>query len=447
MNKQFNPLDYTDYQAPVLISQEKLNLSDTDKIYRLVEHNKFYLRDNHGSLFTKALLDPELRKQVKLIISDYIKENVATTFDAPLDHVIAKVQQEVTELGNIQEALDDPTITNIDINGLDKVYVEQNGQERYMAEIVFQSEDHLYQIIDKMLLPMGKSLTASEPHIDSQYEGFRICAVLGKNRGGVSTFGPIISIRKFAPDVFTDQEVISYGNISQEIRDFLADLVPGGANILVAGSTNSGKTTTLIRLPLYLKPDTRIITIEDSPEMMLPLKKAYQAYKNMVCLENKKHEKAARAYDIAKLTGVSLRLRPSWIIIGEVRFAEAASQALVAMNTGHSVAMTIHANSAAEGAIRLVQLAGNTPTVAAQVASSVDLIIFQKKLSNGKRVILEIAELTGYQGAEEPVFNYIFKYDLTAKVHRRVGNISASLANKLLINNLTETRLERWTKG
>ncbi|MDD4049285.1 MAG: ATPase, T2SS/T4P/T4SS family, partial [Clostridia bacterium] len=270
----------------------------------------------------------------------------------------------------------------------------------------------------------------------------------GKDRGGISTFGCLLSIRKFAPDVFSDAEIISYGNISEEIRNFIATVVPGGANILITGGTNSGKTTTLIRLPLYLDPSTRICTIEDSPEMMLQMKEAYKEYKNIFSLEQKKFDgNKDREYDIAKNTVVALRLRPEWIFIGEARTEEAAYQALQAMNTGHFVSMTIHANSAKDGAVRFVQLAGNNQTIAAQVASSLDIIIFQKKLKNGKRVITEIVEITGYRGAEEPVFQPIFKYDLKNEKHMKVGYISDVLAEKLRMQFVPEEKIRRWTRG
>ncbi len=443
----FNPLEYTDYEPQLQVKEDYINVSDSDKIYNLTTIVKAYLRDNYGELYISSLVNPEHRKEIRYIISDFIKENKKAEFNLSLEQVIAKVQEEITELGVIQRALDDPTITNIDINGINSTYVEQNGVDVFRPDIAFQSEEHLYQIIDRLLLMEGKTLTAAEPHIDSFFRGFRVCAVLGKNRGGISTFGPLLSIRKFAPDVFSDEEVIAYGNISEEIRDFLATVVPGGANILITGGTNSGKTTTLIRLPLYLDPSTRICTIEDSPEMMLPMKEAYREYKNIFSLEQKKFDgKKEREYDIAKNTVVALRLRPVWILIGEARTEEAAYQALQAMNTGHFVAMTIHANSARDGAVRFVQLAGNNQTVAAQVASSLDLIIFQKKLKNGKRVITEIVEILGYKGAEEPIFQPIFKYDLKKEKHYRVGYISDSLAEKLRMQYLPEEKIRRWTK-
>ncbi|MDD4146695.1 MAG: ATPase, T2SS/T4P/T4SS family [Clostridia bacterium] len=444
----FNPLEYTDYSPQLQVKEDYINISDSDKIYNLTTIVKAYLRDNYGELYISSLVNPEHRREIRYIISDFIKENKKGDFNLSLEQVIAKVQEEITELGVIQKALDDPTITNIDINGIKCTYVEQNGIDLFRPEIAFQSEEHLYQIIDRLLLMEGKTLTAAEPHIDSFFRGFRVCAVLGKNRGGISTFGPLLSIRKFAPDVFTDEEVIAYGNISEEIRDFLATVVPGGANILITGGTNSGKTTTLIRLPLYLEPATRICTIEDSPEMMLQMKGAYREYKNIFSLEQKKFDgKKEREYDIAKNTVVALRLRPVWILIGEARTGEAAYQALQAMNTGHFVAMTIHANSARDGAVRFVQLAGNNQTVAAQVASSLDLIVFQKKMKNGKRVITEIVEITGYQGAEEPIFQPIFKYNFKQEKHERVGHISASLAEKLRMQFLAEEKINRWTKG
>ncbi|MDD4049094.1 MAG: hypothetical protein PHI90_09855, partial [Clostridia bacterium] len=217
--KSFNPLEYTEYKPEITVKEGYINISDSEKIYNLTNTVKTYLRDNQGELYISSLTNPEHRKEIKYIISDFIKENKRWNFDLSLEQVIAKVQEEITELGIIQKALDDPTITNIDINGVDCTYVEQNGVDVFRPDIVFQSEEHLYQVIDRLLLMEGKTLTAAEPHIDSFFRGFRVCAVLGKDRGGISTFGCLLSIRKFAPDVFSDAEIISYGNISEEIRN------------------------------------------------------------------------------------------------------------------------------------------------------------------------------------------------------------------------------------
>ena len=350
--------------------------------------------------------------------------------------------------------MDDPAVTNVDINTPRDVYIERNGEEEYRPEFGFKDEDHLYNTINKMLIP-GKTLTANEPVIDSLFENFRICAVLNADRGGVATESTIVSIRKFSDDVITPDKMVEYGTMSAEMNEFFKDVVPY-ANIIIAGATNSGKTTTLVAFPLYFPENARIITIEDSPEMMLRRKKAYRNYRNIVPLQTKHHENKEKKFDIAKLTKVSLRLRPWKIIIGEVRDGDAAKQTHEAMNTGHYCYVTLHAESARNAATRIVQLAGdgyNDQSIAAQLADTVDLIIFQRKIKKC-RIITEVVELVGYEKAEHPICNTLFEFVQTGSghtedssatgYHRRVGGISRHLANKMRANMVPEQHIQRW---
>lgn len=449
----FRPYEHRMQRAPLV---EEVVISSTEKIYKTSEVIRYYLRERHSHLFAKSLMSKESRHELMLVIADYVKERADLHIPGlSLEKLIQTIQNEIVHLGPIQDALDDPLVSNIEINGPYDVYIEYKGEELYRPDLAFRDEEHLYRVIDKMLLPMGKSLTANEPHIDSQFEGFRICAVLGKDRGGISSDGPAVSIRKFSPDILTDQYLLETNSVSKEMLEFLKDAIPGGSNVIIGGATNSGKTTTLIRLPLYLDKHERIITIEDSPEMMLRHKHAYKEYRNIVALETKPHEKASRRYDIARLTGVSLRMRPFKIIIGEVRFSEAARQAHEAMNTGHALYMTIHCSSARHAAIRIVQLAGdgyNDDVIAAQLADNVDLIIFQQKVKS-QRIITEIVELIGYEGAKKPIVNPLFRWKKTSEEggyvfgkHERVGSISEALAEKWRNNLIGEDRIEKWLK-
>lgn len=447
----FRPYEHREIKKQII---QEVDLSATERVYKIAEQVRYYLRERHSHLFAKSLMSKESRNELLLVIADYVKENTEIHLPGiPVEKLMHTLQNEIVHLGPIQEALDDPRVANIEINGPNDIYLELNGEEVYRPDLAFRNEDHLYRVIDKMLLPMGKSLTANEPHIDSQFEGFRICAVLGKDRGGISSDGPAVSIRKFSPDILTDEYLIETGSVSSEIIDFLKDAIPGGSNVIIGGSTNSGKTTTLIRLPLYLDKHERIITIEDSPEMLLRHKHAYKAYRNIVALETKPHEKTNRRYDIAKLTGVSLRMRPFKIIIGEVRFSEAARQAHEAMNTGHALYMTIHCSSARHAAIRIVQLAGdgyNDDVIAAQLADNVDLVIFQQKIKS-QRIITEIVELVGYEGAKKPIVNPLFIWRKVGEtgtkvvgVHQRIGTISKELADKWRNHLIPEERILRW---
>lgn len=452
MVQLFNPLEHIGRHDIEEIKDDDVNL--TERIHTIVDKARAYIRDEHSESFAKSIIDPSIRETLKVAISDYI--TLRTTLQipgVPLEKLIKKVHEEILYFGPIQKALDDPNVTNIDINSPRDVYIEKSGAEVYAPELGFRDETHLYNVINKMLTPLGKTLTANEPHIDSLFEQYRICAVLKADKGGVATESTSVSIRKFSDDAIQPEQLVNYGTISSEMDEFMRDIIPS-SNVIIAGATNSGKTTTLVALPLYFDENTRIVTIEDSPEMMIRRKKAYCKYRNIVALQTKHHENPEKRYDIAKLTKVSLRMRPWKIIVGEIRDASAARQTHEAMNTGHNCYTTLHASSARNAATRIVQLAGdgyNDEAIAAQLADTVDLIVFQQKIKKS-RVVTEIIELIGYEGAKHPICNTLFEYiqdgvtedDYSKGYHKRTGRISNELANKLRINLVPEENIQRW---
>lgn len=452
MVRVFNPYEHGNVDIDIV---KKLDISMTDQIFNIVNEVRAFLRDDYSQSFAQSVIDSCARERMKTIITEYITPRKHLRIQGmPFEKMIETIHQEILYYGPIQKALTDKSITNIDINSPQDVFIERDGEEEYSPEFGFKDDEHLYNIINKMLIPLGKTLTANEPHIDSIFENFRICAVLHAEKGGVATESTVVSIRKFAEDTITPEQLVEFGTISKEINDFFQAVIPV-SNIIIAGATNSGKTTTLISFPLYFSENTRIITIEDSPEMMLRRKKAYRDYRNIVPLQTKYHENPEKRYDIAKLTKVSLRMRPWKIIIGEVRDSNAARQAHEAMNTGHNCYLTLHASSAQNAATRLVQLAGdgyNDEAIAAQLADTVDLIIFQQKIKKS-RIITEIVELIGYEGAKHPLCNTIFKYVHTGisesgcsiGYHQMISPISAELANKLRIGLVPEKDIQRWS--
>jgi pilus assembly protein CpaF len=441
------PLEFLDYQ-PELSAGTGMSQSETKRLEELTNIIRGLLQKNYMDEYIQSLTNAQARKKIRYYISDMIREQPdASISSMSLPEVIEWVQKEITELGVIQEILDDPEISSIEINGPNQVIVEKNGENIHRPDIKFQSIHHLYQTIDKMLTPIGKPVSSTEPIIDANYRGFRICVVADNKSGmaGVSANSPLVSIRKFPPGVYSDEDCIHYGNVSQEIIDFEDFVVPRGANVVVAGGTNSGKTTHLIRFPLRVPKITRVLSIEDSEEMLLASKTQYQDYPNLPSLLVKDVEDQSKSYGIGKLIKASLRLKPDVICIGEIRDEPAAKQALIGMNTGHIVWTTIHANGAEEAAIRFLQLNGNTSAAASQVAAALDIIIFQKKLNNGKRVVTEICELLGYEGTERPILNTIFKYDSMKEVHKQAGKITKpSLLEKILLTQPDNTELHRW---
>ncbi len=431
-----------------------IDVPAADRLHDALGNVRAYLRDEHANSFAQSIIDPAVREEMKAVISDYLTERRNLHIrGVELESLIKTIQQEILYFGPIQKALDDPAVTNIDINTPRDVYIERNGEEEYRPDLGFKDEEHLYNVINKMLIPLGKTLTANEPHVDSLFENYRICAVLKADRGGIATESTCVSIRKFAEDTLSPEQLVEYGTISAELDAFFRDVIPC-TNIIIAGATNSGKTTSLVSFPLYFTENTRIITIEDSPEMMLRRKKAYRNYRNIIALQTKHHENHEKRYDIAKLTKVSLRMRPWKIIVGEVRDSNAARQTHEAMNTGHNCYVTLHASSARNAATRIVQLAGdgyNDEAIAAQLADTVDLIIFQEKIKKS-RVITEVVELISYDGAKHPVCCTLFEYVRTgvsdegfsSGYHRRVHPVSLELAAKMRANMVSEEKISEW---
>ena len=451
MAYSFNPMDYihtgdTDDRR----SDREMDFQD------IVREVRAHLRENHSDGLVFAVIDPRTRELMKREIVNYLSQSGVSARGLTPGQLSRRLYDEILYYGPIQKALDDPDVTNIDINSYKYVYIERNGEEEPRPDMSFDDEAHLDVVINRMLMTDGKALTANEPHIDSLFEKFRVCAVLASARGGIATEGTCASIRKFSEDTLTPEDFIKSGTMSAEMDAFFSDALPW-CNAIIAGSTNSGKTTTMMAIPMYFKPDTRIITIEDSPEMMLRRRSSYRDYHNIVSLQTKDHENKDKRFDIARLTKVSLRMRPVKVMVGEVRDAQACRQAHESMNTGHNTYFTIHASSAANAAVRIVQLAGdgyNDEIIAAQLADTVDLIIYQQKMGKS-RVITEVVELLGYEGARKPICNVLFQFQpvcldsdgYVTGSHRRVSGISDAFAEKLSQALVERERIQRWREA
>lgn len=451
--RTFKPQEWIGQKSPGVIAEVDVTASEKERINEVAERVKKYLRDKYSYLFARSLMSQKSRDELLLIISDYIKAHIELHVPGvELKNVIKTVQNEVCSIGPITEAFLDPTVSNIDVNSAYDIYIEQNGEEVYRPDLSFQSEEHLKRVIDKMLLNMGKpALSPNEPHMDSLFEGMRICAWLGIKDGGISLAGVGMSLRKFSSDVFTSEEMIKAGTMSREMDEFFAAVLPASSAV-IGGSTNAGKSSTLARIPLYMPQETRIITIEDSPELLLRDKKAYTEYRNIVSFITKDHIKPEKRYGIDKLVKVSLRARPWKIIIGEVRDSASTKMALEAMNTGHDTYYTIHAASARDVATRILQMCsdGNEEAIAPQIASCIDLIIYQRKILRS-RIITDVVELESYDG-KRPVVREIFKFVQTGITedgwvrgyHQRVGTISERLAEKMKLRQVPEADIQRW---
>lgn len=319
----------------------------------------------------------------------------------------------------LEEYLQDDTVTEIMVIGASKIFVEQNGVLK-KTDKTFFSEEEVYRLIDQMIAPLNRMVNESVPIVDGRLpDGSRVHVVLPP----VSLEGPVITIRKFQKGGMTMERLMESGEFPPELAAVLACLVRGRYSILLSGATNSGKSSLLNALAEYLLPDERIITIEDSAELQL-----YHV-DNLVRMETRNsNTEGVNEISMNDLIKASLRMRPTRIIVGEVRGEEAAAL-LNAASTGHSGSLsTIHGNSCRDALRRLetmVLMGMDIPLRAVQglIASAVDILIHLGRLSTGQRKILEIYELLDFDGQDYQM-NALFLYDREEEV--REGRLMAA---------------------
>jgi pilus assembly protein CpaF len=324
------------------------------------------------------------------------------------NQIFDQVLNDLLGFGPIQGLLDDPEVTEIMVNGPKKVYVERGGQLT-KSNVAFDDEDHVLQVIDRIILPLGRRVDSDSPTVDARLpDGSRVNAVVRP----VAIDGPSITIRKFRKDKLKVSDLIEFGSMTQGMADFLRACVLARFNIVISGGTGSGKTTLLNVLSGFIPEDERILTIEDAAELQLQ-------QDHVMRMETKTaNVDGVGAVTIRDLVKNSLRMRPDRIVVGEVRAGEALDM-LQAMNTGHDGSLTtVHANSPRDALARietLVLMAGmDLPlkVVRQQISSAVDLIVQQTRLKDGQRKITAITEVAGMEG-EIVVLTDIFKFEQT----------------------------------
>ena len=307
-------------------------------------------------------------------------------------HIFNLIENEINGFGPITELLDDPNITEIMVNSPSEIYIELDGKVIKDDTVSFINNEHIIRTIQRMIGPLGRTIDASCPMVDSRLpDGSRINAVIPP----LSVKGPVITIRKFKPNLTSIDDLIRNGTLTPNMARFLEGCVLGKLNILVCGGTGSGKTTLLNVLSSFIKDDERIITIEDSAELKLN-------QPHVISLETRSanYEKE-REVTIRDLVINSLRMRPDRIIVGEVRGKESFDM-LQAMNTGHEGSMsTLHANSPEDCLNRLetmVLMSGiEIPIKAVReyIENAIDIVVNIERLQDGKRKITSIVEVDG----------------------------------------------------
>ncbi|MEW6059016.1 MAG: CpaF family protein [Actinomycetota bacterium] len=335
-----------------------------------------------------------------------------------LAKVVNEVSDAVVGLGPIEFLLKDPDVTEVMVNGPDDVYVERKGRLERVRDRLFEGEEAVTHVIERIVAPLGLRVDESSPWVDARLpNGSRVHAIIPP----LSLRGPTLNIRKFSPVPFTPEDLIALGTLGPRMLHFLGACVRGRANIVVSGGTSSGKTTLLGVLSAFIPDDERLITIEDAAELRL-------GKPHVIGLEARPPNVEGKGeVTVRDLVRNALRMRPDRIIVGEVRGGEALDM-LQAMNTGHDGSLsTAHANSPRHLLWRLETMALMSDVdlpaahVRDQVASAIDVVVHTARLRDGRRVVFEIASVEGVRDGD-PVVREIFEF------HRRFGGVGAFAA-------------------
>src|SRR6187200_84369 len=364
----------------------------------------------------------EVRRQIEEIFGKVIDEEGLALTRAERVRMLEQITDEIIGLGPLEPLLRDESITEVMVNGPRQVYIERSGKLE-LTNVVFQNDDHVMRIIDRIIAPIGRRVDESSPMVDARLtDGSRVNAIIPP----LSLVGPVITIRKFSASPFTVDDLIRFGTATADMFDFLRACVEARLNIFVSGGTGSGKTTTLNVLSSFIPNDERIVTVEDAAELQL-------RQEHVVTLESRPANIEGKgAIPIRELVRNSLRMRPDRIIVGECRSGEALDM-LQAMNTGHDGSMsTGHSNSPRDMLARLetmVLMAGvDLPlrAIREQIASAVDLVVHQERMRDGTRKITAITEVQGMEG-DVIVLQDVFVFEQTGVVEGKIqGRLRAT---------------------
>lgn len=346
----------------------------------------------------------DLKAAVMRVIDEVLAENGGNAWSLQEQQEFRQqMVDEVLGLGHVEGFLRDPTVTEIMVNGCDRVYVERNGRLE-LTDKQFTNNAAVIKIIERIIAPLGRRIDESSPMVDARLpDGSRVNAIIPP----LALDGPMLTIRKFFEQPLSIEDLVRFGSLTEEMAEFLRRCVQARFNLIVSGGTGSGKTTLLNVLSGFIPPDERIITIEDAAELRLRQPHVGRLEARPPNIEGKGE------VAIGDLLRNALRMRPDRIIVGEARGPEALDM-LQAMNTGHEGSMTTaHANSPRDLLSRLetmVMMAGIDLPLAAvrnQIASALDIIIQQGRFRDGSRKITHITAVEGIYAGEiklQPLF-------------------------------------------
>ena len=376
---------------------KSVNLLYTDEMMKLKKriHEKILSEMNLPAIHVRDLAKAETRVRLDRVLTRVMRE-FWHEIPRNISPEIFKegIVDELINYGPISPLLRADDITEVMINGPDLIFVEHEGK-LFETGIRFFNEQHLLSVIQRIVEPLGRHIDEASPMVDARLpDGSRVNAIIPP----LAIDGALVTIRKFAKNKLTTEDLIDYGSLTDEMAQFLSFAVKYKQNIIISGGTGSGKTTLLNVLSQFIPLDERLVTIEDSAELKL-------THRNLARLESRTANIEGKGkVSIRDLLVNALRMRPDRIIIGECRSGEALDM-LQAMNTGHDGALTtVHANSPRDSLSRLenmVLMAGvelPVSSIREQVASAINFVVQQSRLGDGSRKITQVTEITGREG-------------------------------------------------
>jgi pilus assembly protein CpaF len=372
--------------------QPKSNLKPEYQELKFTLHRKLLDKINLEALAT--IDNQRVRAEVRQALISLIDNEPTLLSGIEKQQISDEVLDEVFGLGPLEPLLQDPTISDILVNGHRQVYVERKGLLE-LTNVTFRDDQHLLRIIDKIVSQVGRRVDESTPMVDARLsDGSRVNAIIPP----LALDGPLMSIRRFSQDKLTAPDLVDRKAMTAGMMELLEAAVKAKLNIIISGGTGSGKTTLLNALSAFISPKERIVTIEDAAELQLKQPHVARLETRPPNLEGN------GAVRQRELLVNSLRMRPDRIVVGEVRGGEALDM-LQAMNTGHDGSLTtVHANSPRDAVSRLEVMvsmaAANMQLISIrqQIASAVHVLVQAMRLSDGSRRIMNISEVTGMEG-------------------------------------------------
>jgi pilus assembly protein CpaF len=333
------------------------------------------------------------REEVLVLIRSSVNSEAVPLSFAERERLAREILDEIFGLGPLEQLLKDPTISDILVNRFDRVYIERSGKLEPTG-LSFKDNQHLMQIIDRIVSRVGRRIDESSPMVDARLaDGSRVNAIIPP----LAIDGACLSIRRFGRDPITARQMIENKSLTEPMLELLSAMVKGRLNLLISGGTGAGKTTVLNVLSGYIPNNERIVTIEDAAELQLKQEHVVRLETRPPNIEGK------GAVRQRQLVINSLRMRPDRIVVGEVR-GEEAFDMLQAMNTGHEGSLTtVHANSQRDALSRIENMVSmanlNIPerAIRHQISAAVHAVVQVARLSDGTRKVLTISEITGME--------------------------------------------------